>query len=93
VVQFALIWWLTIESGSAVILTLPVGLLLAGPGAERMGVPAWYVLSGVLIVGEVTAVAAARSEAWHESERGETFMGRIGLIEEAISLLHDLPEP
>jgi len=36
---------------SIMLIAAPVGLLLAGPGAERMGVPAWYVLSGVLIVG------------------------------------------
>lgn len=34
---------------SMMLLASPVGLIIAGPGAERIGVPGWYFLSGILV--------------------------------------------
>ena len=44
------------------------------------------------VVTEMTTYEAARSEAWHESERGEQFLERLEQIEEGIKLLRELAE-
>ena len=44
------------------------------------------------VAEEMAAYEAARSEAWSESARGEQFAERSEIIQEALSLLCDLPE-
>jgi hypothetical protein len=44
------------------------------------------------IVAGMTAYAEARSDAWHESERGEQFMERCEAVEEALDLLQTVSE-
>ena len=64
----------------------------------RPGLRRWDVLltQARLLLTDVTdemaAYEAARSEAWHDSERGELFAERCEIIQEALSLLGDLPE-
>ena len=64
--QFALIWWLTLRTGSPVppaslgrvfalvtslmSLAIPVGLFVAGPLAGLVGIASWFSISGGLIV-------------------------------------------
>lgn len=43
--------------GSVMSLSMPLGLLIAGPCAEKLGVEFWFLISGVAMVG-VTAVMA-----------------------------------
>ncbi len=65
----------------------------AAPGARR-----WRTLIGQAralletVAGEMTHHEAARSEAWHDSERGERFAERQETLEEALALLSDLAE-
>lgn len=39
---------------------------------------------------EMESYYHARSEQWQESERGESFIEKIGLVEEVASLMGDL---
>jgi hypothetical protein len=65
----------------------------ATPGSRR-----WTVLlneaRGLLeeIAEEMTTYEAARSDAWHDSERGEQFSERCQMVEEALDLLRSLSE-
>lgn len=43
--------------GSMMSLAMPVGLLIAGPVAERFGVPLWFLLSGIVLFA-VTGISA-----------------------------------
>jgi hypothetical protein len=71
----------------------------AGPPAppSQPGYRRWAVLlahaQGVLstVADEMTAYDAARSVAWHESERGEAFVEQLAAIEELRDQLLDLP--
>lgn len=51
-VQFAIIWWLTAETGSAAVLAMAafVGLLAAAPVAEIVGAHAWFYVGGLTCV-------------------------------------------
>ena len=42
---------------------------------------------------EMADYAHARTDAWHDSERGDAFQERLAVIEEVMSLLQDLSEP
>jgi len=44
------------------------------------------------VAGEMTAYESARSDAWHDSERGERFMERLETLEECLELLRQLSE-
>jgi hypothetical protein len=56
----------------------------------------WTVLTGQAhgilerVVGEMAAYGAERTDAWHDSERGERFSERVEVLEEVLDLLHDL---
>ncbi len=71
----------------------PRPLPSALPSARR-----WTVLldeaRGLLeaVAEEMTTCAAARSDAWHDSERGEQFTERCETVEEALELLRSLSE-
>jgi DHA3 family macrolide efflux protein-like MFS transporter len=38
-------------TGSIMSLTMPVGLILSGAFADRIGVNRWFLISGILIIG------------------------------------------
>ena len=44
------------------------------------------------VAEEMTTYESARSDAWHDSERGEQFTERYGMVEEALDLLRLLSE-
>lgn len=49
VVQFAIILWISIETGSAEVLSLAavIGLTVTGLAADSIGIPAMFLLGGV----------------------------------------------
>ena len=44
------------------------------------------------VAGEMTTYESARSDTWHDSERGERFMERLETLEESLDLLRQLVE-
>ena len=73
--------------------TLSASALAApsGMGSRRWAVltrQALAILDG--IAGEMAINGEARSDAWHESERGEQFTERMEALEEILDLLRDL---
>ena len=72
----------------------PTGLLApAPPGTRRWTELVRQAHALLESVGEdMAAYAAARTDAWHDSERGDAFQERLALIEEAMSLLQEVAE-
>jgi hypothetical protein len=62
------------------------------PGYRR-----WAVLLGqaqerlATVTEEMATYAAARSDAWHASERGDAFQEQLAAVEELLALLQELP--
>ena len=64
----------------------------------RSGVRRWHLLIAKAhlllqeVAAEMAAYEAARSDAWHDSERGEQFAARSELLQDDLSLLDDLTD-
>ena len=68
----------------------------SSPPSLIMGQRRWAILTGQAkgilagVAGEMAAYGEARSDAWHESERGEQFSEQMEALEEILDLLRDL---
>lgn len=64
------------------------------PGYRRWAVLLAHIRSLLdTIMDEMTAYREERTEAWHDSERGELFREQEEALEEIRTLLNDLPLP
>jgi hypothetical protein len=63
------------------------------PGSRRWEGPLIQARAQLeAVAAEMTAYAAARSDAWQDSERGEQFTERCEMLDEALDLLRALLE-
>lgn len=62
--------------GSVMSITMPVGLLIAGPVAERHGVPIWFVIAGIVTLIITASSAAATWPRRHECSPRSRTAGR-----------------